>query len=329
MPTPAQDQRHTVTTDELGPVARVGDLLLAKAAEKRLMLVRLDELLAMKTAIPRCSADAAVRHFQSDQKIFRPRCQVSRPGRDSIPATLSRESPRRTRGDEDVASPNQDSDPRANPGSRPSCADPKGRRTEELHPKGEVPDVHPTIECGITPPGLRARRRLVSRPSLEGMESRLLLSASTYTVDSVGDLDHPDSPTSGDLRYCVNQANSNPGSTIVFSPDIDDSIFLNQPLILSANVAIMGPSASGITLDGGGTTEILDVEPGVTASLSGLTINAGYAPDGLAAGIENDGNLTVTDTTVSNNDGNAVYNTGTITLGATISRITAVASAPF
>src|SRR5262245_57131832 len=49
---------------------------------------------------------------------------------------------------------------------------------------------------------------------LECLEDRALLSA-LYTVNSLGDTGAGSGP-SGDLRYCITQADHNPGSTVRF-----------------------------------------------------------------------------------------------------------------
>src|SRR5262249_61186788 len=61
----------------------------------------------------------------------------------------------------------------------------------------------------------RARRRAGRRVGgLERLEDRALLSG-LYTVNSLGDVG-AGSGQSGDLRYCITQADRNPGSTVQF-----------------------------------------------------------------------------------------------------------------
>jgi hypothetical protein len=70
------------------------------------------------------------------------------------------------------------------------------------------------------PRGRRPRSRRVW--ALEGLEQRALLAATVYTVNATTDTG-AGSGTTGDLLYCINQANanSNPGgSRIQFDPTV-------------------------------------------------------------------------------------------------------------
>ena len=78
---------------------------------------------------------------------------------------------------------------------------------------------------------------------------------------------------------------------------------------------IAGPSA-GLTIGAGGTSRVFQIEKGVTASLSGLTITGGVARHG--GGVYNYGTATVAACTISGNSavnsGGGLMNVGTITL---------------
>src|SRR5262249_1734914 len=81
---------------------------------------------------------------------------------------------------------------------------------------------------------------------------------------------------------------------------------------------ITGPAA-GLTIDAGGQSRVFQVDQGVTASLSGLTLTGGHAIFGGA--VVNYGNLTLTDSTVSDSSaaglggGGGIFNQGSLTLG--------------
>ncbi len=126
------------------------------------------------------------------------------------------------------------------------------------------------------------------------------------------------------LREAIAGANANPGQTITFDPTVFASA---QTITLSlgqlelsnttGTTTITGPAA-GVTVSAGGGIRVFQVDSGVTASISGLTItggrgnNFGFGQGG--GGLSNyGGNLTLTDCTVSGNsigggDGGGVFN---------------------
>ncbi len=166
------------------------------------------------------------------------------------------------------------------------------------------------------------RRRL--RPGLLALEDRRLLA--TFTVTSIADTLTGGDPTTGTLRWAVEQANSaTDASTIDFDPTLfatPKTITLTQgELKLNANGSetITGPAA-GVTISGGGKSQVFLVEFGVTAMLSGLTITGGSASTGSVpaagdgGGVFNQGKTTLDDCTISTNsaagEGGGLYNAG-------------------
>ena len=136
----------------------------------------------------------------------------------------------------------------------------------------------------------------------------------------------------GDLVYCIEQANANPdpaGSVIQFDPTAfatAQTITLPSTLELSeANgpEEIDGPGANLLTLSGN-HVGAFEVDSGVTASIVGLTISG--SSTGYGGGIENAGTLTVSDSTISDNnadgDGGGIQNESGGTLTITNSTIT-------
>ena len=144
-----------------------------------------------------------------------------------------------------------------------------------------------------------------------------------FTVNSLGDAGIG-SNDEGDLRYCIDQANDdNDANTIVFDPTVfstPQTITLSGSLLeLSDTVGtqtIIGPAA-GVTVSGGGLSRVFQVDPVVTASISGMTITAGNTT-GNGGGLYNDGgNVTLTNCTVSGNSaswGGGLWSDGTTTL---------------
>jgi hypothetical protein len=117
-----------------------------------------------------------------------------------------------------------------------------------------------------------------ARPALEALEERCVPST-TIVVNNP-----TDTPVAGltDLRQAIAQANTNGGDqTIVF----DKKVFKKPQTITldgtqlelsdtTGTETIEGPKA-GVTVDGGGMSRVFQVDGGVTASISGLTITGG------------------------------------------------------
>jgi CSLREA domain-containing protein len=156
--------------------------------------------------------------------------------------------------------------------------------------------------------GARSIRR-TSRPRLEQLESRFVLS--TFTVNTLADTVDAD-PAVTSLRDAITDANNEPGDNIInFS--VTGTINLTSPLPdLSSNIQIQGPDAANLTVrrDTGGAYRIFTVAGGSTVVLDGLTIANGYADFG--GGIANFGTLTISTSILSNNQaddgGGGIYN---------------------
>ena len=147
--------------------------------------------------------------------------------------------------------------------------------------------------------------------------------ATTYTVNAITDTGG--SGTTGDLLYCITQANANPsfgGTLIQFDPTLFDkpqTITLSSTLGLGGHgpEVIDGPGASLLTISGNNSVGVFAVGGGVSVTLSGLTISGGLNPQGR--GINNEGGLTVSDCIIANNSadfdeipglGGGIYNGG-------------------
>ena len=143
---------------------------------------------------------------------------------------------------------------------------------------------------------------------MEGLEARVLLAATVYTVNAITDTG-AGSGTTGDLLYCIDQANANPntdGSVIQFDPTVfgtPQTITLSSTLTLSETAgpeAIDGPGASLVTISGNNTVEVFSVSSGVTATLTGLTITDGRATQGGGLSIDG-GKVSLTNVNVISN----------------------------
>jgi predicted outer membrane repeat protein len=158
------------------------------------------------------------------------------------------------------------------------------------------------------------------------LERRAVLSPTIFTVDSTGN-STSGSGTSGTLPYVISQANANgnaDGSEIEFDSSVFNSsspqtITLGATLVLSETAGpevIDGPGAALVTISGGGTVGVIQVDSGVTAMLSGLSISGGRTT-GDGGGLENFGTATVSGCTIIGNsalNGGGVWTGGTATL---------------
>jgi hypothetical protein len=154
--------------------------------------------------------------------------------------------------------------------------------------------------------------------------------SSSFLVSSTAD-----SGDAGTLRTAVAWANlstnanaaslADPGpNTIVFDTSglfsSPQTITLTLgPLVLSNRqtpIGIEGPGAALLSIAGGDPSPVFQVNSGVTASLTGLTVSGGRAASG--GGIGNAGILTIASVTVAGNSasesGAGIDNTGTMTI---------------
>ncbi|MHB1558763.1 MAG: MBG domain-containing protein [Isosphaeraceae bacterium] len=170
-------------------------------------------------------------------------------------------------------------------------------------------------------------RRHRNIPSVEGLEPRIALSATIYTVDLTTDngptAAGSGSGTTGDLRYAIAQANANPnpdGSLIQFDPSVfgaPQTITLSPSLGTLNLTGTAGPEeidgpAAGVTVSGGGTVGVFQIAKDVAATLSGLTVADGNATTG--GGLYNEGTLSLDACVITGSwsfkSGGGLYNGG-------------------
>jgi len=168
----------------------------------------------------------------------------------------------------------------------------------------------PAIDAGsnaLVPLGINADQRGAPR-NVDGVDIGAF-EAQVYPVTSVSD------SGTGSLRIALDQANEYGGSSITFSAI--GVIELESPLpAILRDVQILGPGANVLTVHSAGASPVFQVDDGATATIAGMTISGGSAPDG--SGIENIGTLTVADATLSGNNaykyGGGIENFGSLTV---------------
>jgi parallel beta-helix repeat protein len=182
---------------------------------------------------------------------------------------------------------------------------------------------------------------------LEALEARTLLSANTYLVNLLGDAGASSGALSGDIRFCISQADksANAGSTITFANSVvgGKTITLTHgQLAITDNMTITGLGASSLTISGDKLSRVFEISSTTAkVTISGLTISGGSVSNGAGifaygsltindsilssntategGGIVNSkGSLTVNDCTMSGNSastvGGGIYNTGSLTV---------------
>ncbi|HEX6278727.1 MAG TPA: choice-of-anchor Q domain-containing protein, partial [Pyrinomonadaceae bacterium] len=108
----------------------------------------------------------------------------------------------------------------------------------------------------------------------------------------------------GSLRQAL--VDATPGSTINFNPNVFSTrqtiTLTSGQLVIDRNLTIQGPGANLLSISGNGSSRVLYINNGVTASLEGMTIRDGIiVPGGIGGGILNQGVLTVSKCSISRN----------------------------
>jgi hypothetical protein len=141
----------------------------------------------------------------------------------------------------------------------------------------------------------------------------------------------------GSLPAVVASAAS--GDTVSFSVTCSpgDPIVVADTIDINENLTINGPGPSTLAVSGNNAVEVFEISSAVTGTISGITIEDGSTATGDGGpgggGIDNDGTLTVTNSTVSGNaaggllggNGGGIENKGTLTVDdSTVSGNTAI-----
>jgi predicted outer membrane repeat protein len=179
----------------------------------------------------------------------------------------------------------------------------------------------PAIGTGAIFNGITTDQRGDSRPTAGGSDIGAY-QVSTLIVNTLGD---PATPMLGflSLREAIAAANSSGGTEeIAFAPGLTGTINLASTLpAFTANIAIDGPGANVLTVNGNSHGSVFSINQSVTAEIEGLTITGGTGTpangSNYGGGIHNLGNLTLTNSTITGNtatgsfgDGGGIYSSG-------------------
>ncbi len=125
-----------------------------------------------------------------------------------------------------------------------------------------------------------------------------------------------DSLTPGSLRTCIIDANSNPGADTITVPAGTYNLTLDNDLLITEQLTINGANQSTTIVDGQALDRVFDIDPGITVSMSDLTIRNGDVGGGDGGGIRNEGSLSLTNVTVRDNvagNGGGIHSEGAAT----------------
>jgi predicted outer membrane repeat protein len=119
------------------------------------------------------------------------------------------------------------------------------------------------------------------------------------------------------LRQAIQAANASAGpDTITFDPSLNGQVITLSGTALPDITDGLTINGAGIAIDGNAVSGLFTIQSGVSVSLNDMTLSNGS--DGTGGAINNLGNLSVTDCTLTGNAasvaGGAVSNQGTLTL---------------
>ena len=132
--------------------------------------------------------------------------------------------------------------------------------------------------------------------------------AATVTVTNTND------SGAGSLRQAI--ADAAPGDTINFSGSISGGTITltSGQLVINKNLTIQGPGAGLLSISGNYASRVFRINAGVTAAIDGLRIKDGALglPPSVGGGILNQGVLSVSNSTITGNIGEAyaIYTDG-------------------
>src|SRR5438105_4137833 len=110
----------------------------------------------------------------------------------------------------------------------------------------------------------------------------------------------------GSLRQAIVDASSN--DAVIFSTNGTITLTTGE-LVLEKSLDIIGPGPKNVVISGNGTSRVFNISPGITTTVSGLTIRDGRTSNGISSS-------SILSAGGSAGPGGGLYNRGTLTLNA-------------
>jgi hypothetical protein len=154
---------------------------------------------------------------------------------------------------------------------------------------------------------------LIARPFvLTGIaEIRFILSPTIVTVLN------DNGP--GSLRQAI--ASATQGSTITFDSGLKGAIVLSDMLDITKSLTIRGPGAGIISISGGNNIYRVNIHPGASVTISGLTFK-----NSTLSGIRNEGTFTLINGVISDNSSISGYGGGISNFRGTLTLLNSIVS---
>jgi uncharacterized repeat protein (TIGR01451 family)/CSLREA domain-containing protein len=143
----------------------------------------------------------------------------------------------------------------------------------------------------------------------------LQLQAATFVVTKPADTNDGNCNADCSLREAIDAANTTAGADTITVPADTYNLTLGE-LVISEQLTVNGGGQATTIVDGQAADRVFDINTGITVNMSGLTVRNGDIGGGDGGGIRNDGSLTLTNVTVSDNvatKGGGIHSDGAAT----------------